>query len=124
MKMDNDTEMLLGNNSCFEVKTDEIEILDNNGQRINGDLREYFTKQKKDNLTFFDKLQEGDIVKLKTTGRIIVVKYVGYNVNDYVKCDYAGTLYGTDNNNLILFGQEDIEVKYNITDNEKNIKKR
>lgn len=122
--MDNGTEILLDDNSRFEMKNGEVEILDNNGRIISGNIREYFDKQKKDNLTFFDKLKEGDIIKLKITGRIVVVKYVDYKVNGDVKCDYAGTLYGTDSTNLILFGQDDIEVKYNIIDSDQNIKKR
>lgn len=124
MKMDNGTEIFPDDNCRFEIKQGEVEFLADNGQNINGNLKEYFKQQRKSNLTFLDKLKEGDIIKLKTTGRIVIVKYIDYRVNDYVKCDYAGTLYGTDNTNLILFGQEDIEVKYNIIDGDQNIKRR
>lgn len=122
--MDNNTEILIDNNNRFEMQKGEVEFLDDNGQGIKGNLKEYFEQQKQANVTYEKKLNIGDVVKLKRTGQVVVVQYVDYRRNDYVKADYAGMLYGVDSANLILFGQEDIELKYNIIDDEKDIKKR
>lgn len=122
--MDNDTELLVDDSSRFEVQPGEVEFLDNNGQSINGDLKEYFDQQRKANLTFTEKLNVGDIIKIKWTGQVVVVKYVDYQVNESIKVDYAGSLYNVESEDLILFGQDDIEKKYSMNIEELQAKLR
>ena len=102
----------IGYNERLVMNKGDVTFLDNNGQPISNP-KEYFEKRRLANTTYTEKLQVGDIVKLKDfVGSIVVVKYVDFKVNDVINFDYAGPLYNSDNKDLIMFGQEDIEVVY------------
>ena len=62
-------------------------------------------------------------MKLKRTGKVVAVTAVDYNPNENIKADYVGSLYNNDNQNSILFGQDDIEKKYSINIEEANKRK-
>lgn len=97
--------------SRFKINPGEVQIFGADGKKIasNSDLK----KRKFENTTFFEKLHVGDIVKLKRTGKNVVVLVVDYQEGN-VKADYVGHLYN-DEEEVFLFGQDDIEMKYSIT---------
>ena len=106
--------------SRFKINPGEVQIFCEEGKKIEGvsDLK----KRKLSNTTFFEKLHVGDIVKLKKTGKNVVILVVGYQEGNVI-ADYAGHLYN-DNETVFLFGQEDIEIKYSITIDEANDMKK
>ena len=110
--MDNINDYIVDEDSRFVMNKEDVQFLDDNGEVIVGDIKEYMRKKRESMLTITDKLNVGDVVKLKGSGQIVVVQFVDYKFNEIVKADYAGTLFNTDYENLILFGQEDIEKIY------------
>ena len=107
--------------SRFTMNSGEVNFIDENGEIIK-DFHDYCEKRKSANTTFHDKLKVGDIVKLKSPGdEVLVVKYVDYHFNEYITSEYAGTRYGSDSENLVLFGQDDIEQIYDIMEKNKSL---
>lgn len=115
----NETNILdiIDTDSRFVMNKGEVTFLTSDGNIINN-AKEYFEKRKLDNITYFDKLKVGDIVKLKgVVEETVIVKYVEYKFNDQIKADYAGIPYNTDEERLILFGQDDIDEVYTNSPN-------
>ena len=106
------------NNDRLTWHKGDVSIYDENGNDItNNDYK----KMKQDNTTFKEEIHVGDIVRTKGTSRIIMIKYVDYNINDLFRADYAGVEYNSDNEDLILLGSDDIDVR--IFDSSKVSKK-
>ena len=72
------------------MNKEDVQFLDDNGEVIVGDIKEYMRKKRESMLTITDKLNVGDVVKLKGSGQIVVVQFVDYKFNEIVKADYAG----------------------------------
>ena len=65
-------------NNRFLINKGEVEFLDKDFKLIKE--KDYFKKRRLENITFFEKLSVGDIVKLKRTGRIVVVTEIDYQI--------------------------------------------
>ncbi len=101
-----------GPNSRFSLNKGDVRFLDENGYVV-GDTKSYFELKKLADTTYFDKLKVGDIVSLKSSvDEKLVVKYVDYHFDDFITSDYAGVRYDSDNKNLVLFGQDQIDKVY------------
>lgn len=57
-----------------------------------------------------DKLEIGDIIKLKGVDNEIEVLYIDYNIPNIGIVDYAGKYVDDDSNELVLFNQKDIAL--------------
>lgn len=112
--MNENFEEFIDSNIRFTMNLDDIQFGTEKGKMVSENLNEFLKKRKLDNITVFVKLKVGDIVKLKRTGKIVVVDCVNYNDRNIIKADYAGYLYNNSSTDLILFGQDDIEKKYSI----------
>lgn len=110
--MEEKDELMFDETARFAMNTNEVEFLDESGNTITGDVKEYFTKQREEMLTINKFLKLGDVVKIKGTGQIVMVAAIDFKINEVVKSQYAGTLFNSENENLILFNQEDIEKIY------------
>lgn len=62
-------------------------------------------------ITYPEKLQPGDIVKLKNSDYTILIKYVDYQIPNIGVIDYAGSKIEIPSSRLVLFNQKDIEYK-------------
>ena len=106
--MDNNTENSNNTESRFIMNREDINFKNNTGDIITD--KDYFKKRRVVNTTYTNKLNIGDIVKIKNIDRTLVTKYIDFQINDNMKSDYAGTLYNSDSEELFLFGQDDIEI--------------
>lgn len=87
----------------------DISIYDKDGNNITYANQDYFKTKKEENKTFMGEIHIGDVVKTKGTGRLVVIKYIDYTFNNLFHSDYAGVLYNSDEENLIMLGFDDIE---------------
>ena len=110
--MEEKEELLFDENARFTMNPGEVEFLDEVGNVVSGDIKEFFEKQREELLTIIEPLKLGDVVKIKGTGQIVMVAAIDFKFNEVVKSQYAGTLFNSENENLILFNQEDIEKVY------------
>lgn len=85
----------------FSLKKGDVSFVNTNGEYIENE-KKYFNNRKKEMLTISDKLQIGDVVKLKLTGEVVTIVKI-----DFAGFSYAGEKLGE--NELTLFSQEDIE---------------
>ena len=99
---------MIENNDKFTWHSGEVSIFDKDGTDITSSSYE---ERKKANTTFLDEIHIGDIIITKGTGRIVVIKYIDYNINNSLHADYAGVLYNSDSDDLILLGSDDIDTR-------------
>ncbi len=93
----------------FNTNFNEMEFLDENGKPIKEDPAEYF--KKKQEPTYLERLNIGDIAQIKKVGYSVKVEYVDYEVENVGIFNYAGHKVDNLEDNLILFNQSDIECK-------------
>ena len=64
------------------------------------------------NITFKEKLNVGDVVRIKGRFNLVRVEYVNYLALGRYKVDYAGKELGVSDDDLLLFNQKDIQGRY------------
>lgn len=84
-------------------------FVENGKVRKIGELEEYLKKVEKENITYKEKLEIGQEVKLKGIDYTVIVKYIDYQIPDLGKVDYAGPRSDGADERLRLFNQKDIE---------------
>lgn len=71
----------------------------------------------KNQITISQKLNVGDIVKLKDSDYSIEIEYVDYEIPNIGIIDYAGSKIEIPSSRLVLFNQKDIEYKIDTKKN-------
>lgn len=102
----------------FTTNFNEVNFETKEGNNLT-DINEYLKKIQKENITISDKMNVGDIVKLKGIDYLVCITNVEYELQIGI-VDYAGIKADNSSKNLILFNQKDIEKIY--FKKEKNIK--
>ena len=88
----------------------DVDIVTQTGKAIKENKEEYFKEREIKDITFHEKLEVGDTVKLKLEPKLVTVKYVDYEIPNLGKVDYAGVK-EDDTSYLVLFNQKDIDIK-------------
>ena len=92
-------------NSSF----DDLIFKDKNGNRV--DDNEQYIKSLQKNSSFEEKLEVGDIIKLKGDDSSYEVIYINYEIPSIGIVDYAAKNISRDEDDLTLFNQKDILEK-------------
>ena len=87
----------------------DLKFKDENGNKV-ADNEQYIKSLQK-NLSFKEKLEVGDIVKLKGEDSSNEVIYIDYEIPGIGIVDYAAKNISRDENDLTLFNQKDILEK-------------
>ena len=88
----------------------DVDIVTQTGKAIKENKEEYFKEREIKDITFHEKLEVGDTVKLKLEPKLVTVKYVDFEIPNLGKVDYAGVK-EDDTSYLVLFNQKDIDIK-------------
>ncbi|MBO5138431.1 MAG: hypothetical protein J6B89_02190 [Bacilli bacterium] len=97
----------------FKLNISDINMIDQKGRKVPKTDTESYLQMRQNNITYQNKLKIGDTVKIKGAKNMFVtVAYVKYNIPALnVSADYAGYEQSSEDNNLKLFNQKDIEFK-------------
>lgn len=96
----------------FTTDFSQMEFLDKDKVLISGSMTHQYIENCQQELVFSEKLNIGDVVKLKGLDVPIVIRYVDFYIPPLeLQTDYAGYKNGELEENLSLFNQKDIECK-------------
>lgn len=104
----------------FNANFNDMTFVTEEGTIVDKNQADYIRMLQEKDITIEERLNIGDIVKLKKMDDFICIQKVNFEISNVGIVDYAGTKENSDDDNLILFNQKDIEKK--VTQ-EKGIKK-